>query len=75
MRAMAELGPGWVLLLLANVTLALLPNLPGLEGVRGVGMALYPALVLWGAGCFLMWREWKRSEPKEGGVEKLPAAA
>jgi hypothetical protein len=48
---------GWlktvfVILIVANS----LPKIPGLELLRDAGLAMYAALLLWGTGCFALWK-------------------
>jgi hypothetical protein len=53
----ARLGLGLVLLLVANVAGNSLPHFPGLELLREVGLAMYPALLVWAVGCVELWRQ------------------
>jgi hypothetical protein len=53
----ARLGLGLFLLLVINVAGNSLPHLPGLELLREVGLAMYPALLVWGMACFELWRQ------------------
>lgn len=48
---------GLAFLLGANVIANTLPNLPSMELVRDLGLAMYAALALWASGCILLWRE------------------
>jgi hypothetical protein len=40
------------LVIVANI----LPRIPGLELLRDAGLAAYAALLLWGAGCAVLWK-------------------
>src|SRR5262249_6298793 len=51
---------GLRLLLAVNVVANVLPRWPGLEPLRDVGMAAYAALLLWAAGCLVLWRSSRR---------------
>lgn len=51
-----RLGWGPAALLFANVLVNLLPNLPGLEVLRDLGITTYMALLLWGLAVFLLWK-------------------
>jgi hypothetical protein len=62
-RGRTRLGLGLCLLLAANVAGNSLPHLPGLELLREVGLAMYPALLVWGVGCFGLWRQ-TRTQPR-----------
>jgi alpha-1,2-mannosyltransferase len=52
-----RLGLWLFLLLVVNVVANALPHLPGLELFREVGLAMYPALLIWGVGCVELWRQ------------------
>jgi hypothetical protein len=58
-----RLGLGLTLLLVVNVSANSLPHLPGLELLREVGLAMYPALLLWGVGCVELCRQ-TRARPQ-----------
>ena len=53
----ARLGWGLKALLAGNFVANTLPNLPGLELVRDLGLAMYAALGLWLVGCIALWRQ------------------
>jgi len=52
-------------LLAINVVANGLPRFPGLEVLRQVGLAGYAALLLWAAGCVVVWRSSRRPAPAE----------
>jgi hypothetical protein len=54
-------GLGLKLLLVANVIANALPNLPGLEVLRDIGLAMYAALALWATACWSLWRQRRRA--------------
>jgi hypothetical protein len=61
----SSLHPGWgmVVLLAVNFLGYALPNLPGMEVLRDIALALYPALLLWLVGCVVLWRRVRARRP------------
>jgi hypothetical protein len=63
-----------VTLVLANVVLNALPNLPKLEPLRDRGLATLMALVLWGVAVALLWKRSRTAQARQD-AESLGRAA
>jgi hypothetical protein len=70
------LGLRLFLLLVVNVAGNSLPHLPDLELLREVGLAMYPALLVWAMGCIELWRQTRtQQQPMEVPVRPSGVAA
>jgi hypothetical protein len=67
-----HIGLRFSALLWINVIATALVNMPGLEMVRDMGVAMYATLILWGVACLSLW---KQRRPGVEGVARLPKIA
>ena len=73
-----KLAIGWVmgLLLIVNWIGNVLPNLPGQELLREVGVAGYATALLWLTTCIMLWKRSRRPvAAPQPQCESLAAAA
>jgi hypothetical protein len=74
-QANPRLGKGLLLLFAANVVGNMLPNLPGMELVRDLGLAMYASLALWLLGCIWLWKERRAPASQPQTLPRVSGAA
>jgi hypothetical protein len=70
-----QLGKGFAVLLAGNVLANTLPNLPGMEPARDLGLATYASLGLWLAGCVYLWKQRRASALRRESYSGISGAA
>ncbi len=70
-----HLGKGLIVLLVANVLANTLPNLPGMELARDLGLAMYASLGLWAVGGVYLWKERRAALARQQPYTGITSAA
>jgi hypothetical protein len=70
-----RLGLCWTLLMHVYLAANVLPNLPGLEVLRDLGLAMYAALLLWLVGCAMLLLQRRRTTATEATAPTPSMAA
>lgn len=65
------LGKGLILILAVNVICYVPPNIPSLLILRDLAITIYPTLMLWAAGTFILWKR-SRQKLRESSDGPIP---